>query len=180
MYDGHFSASHRAAMNGCVWHGRVQDHGQDHQGKPQLNSCGSLRCWAADIRTGGMKSKSPCSRRISRPHHYIANLWNRILQSKLNEVDSSLVLVLRRVIMFKKIAVRVSAVAFVMLAIALAPGVPAVLATVRTTAADDDAKLNQPLAEQSCAAFESWFLDPTCRQTHAKKAARTKRLWPTT
>ena len=77
--------------------------------------------------------------------------------------------------MFKKIAVRVSAVAFVMLAIALAPGVPAVLATVRTTAADDDAKLNQPLAEQSCAAFESWFLDPTCRQTHAKKAARTKR-----
>ena len=82
---------------------------------------------------------------------------------------------LRRVIMFKKIAVRVSAVAFVLLAIALAPGVPTVLATVRTTAADDDAKLNQPLAERSCAAFESWFLDPTCRQTHAKKAARTKR-----
>ena len=84
-------------------------------------------------------------------------------------------LALRRAIMLKKIAVRISAVAFVLLAIALAPGVPTVLATVRTTAAgDDDAKLNQPLAEQSCAAFESWFLDPTCRQTHAKKAARTK------
>ena len=77
--------------------------------------------------------------------------------------------------MFKKIAVTISAVAFVMVAIALAPGVPTVLATVRTAAADDAAKLNQPLAEQSCAAFESWFLHPTCRQTHAKKAARTKR-----
>ena len=25
-----------------------------------------------------------------------------------------------------------------------------------------------------CAAFEAWFLDPTCRQTHVKKVARTK------
>ena len=77
--------------------------------------------------------------------------------------------------MFKKIAATMSAVAFVMLAVALAPGVPTVLATVRTTVANDDAKLNQPLAQQSCAAFETWFLDPTCRQTHVKKVARTKR-----
>jgi hypothetical protein len=76
--------------------------------------------------------------------------------------------------MLKKIAVTISAVAFVMLAIALAPGVPEVLATVRTTVANDDTKLNQPLAQQSCAAFETWFLDPTCRQTHVKKVARTK------
>ena len=79
-------------------------------------------------------------------------------------------------VMFKKIAVTISAVAFVMLAVALAPGVPTVLATVRTSVvATDDAKLNQPLAQQSCAAFETWFLDPTCRQTHVKKVARTKR-----
>jgi len=77
-------------------------------------------------------------------------------------------------VMFKKIVVTISAVAFVMLAVALAPGVPAVLATVRTTVANDDAKLNPPLADQSCAAFETWFLDPTCRQTHVKKVARSK------
>ena len=76
--------------------------------------------------------------------------------------------------MFKKIAVTISAVAFVMVAVSLAPGVPEVLATVRTTVANDDTKLNQPLAQQSCAAFETWFLDPTCRQTHVKKVARTK------
>jgi len=61
-----------------------------------------------------------------------------------------------------------------MLAVALAPGVPTVLATVGTTVANDDAKLNQHLAQQYCAAFETWFLDPTCRQTHVKKVARTK------
>jgi hypothetical protein len=72
--------------------------------------------------------------------------------------------------MFKKIVVTISAVVFVMLAVALAPGVPTVLATVRGT---DEAKLNQS-ADQSCAAFETWFLDPTCRQTHVKKVARTK------
>jgi hypothetical protein len=33
---------------------------------------------------------------------------------------------------------------------------------------------NHVAAEQSCAAFETWFLDPTCRQTHVKKVARTK------
>jgi len=70
----------------------------------------------------------------------------------------------------------VLALSFVMLAIALAPGVPTVLATVRTSTTNEDAKLNQPLAQQSCAAFENWFLDPSCRQPHAKKkAARMKR-----
>ena len=76
--------------------------------------------------------------------------------------------------MFKKIAVTSAAVAFVMLGIALAPAVPTALATAHSTIANDDAKLNQPLAEQSCAVFEAWFLDPTCRQAHIKKAARTK------
>ena len=77
--------------------------------------------------------------------------------------------------MFKKIAVTISAAAFVMLAIALAPRVPTALATARTTTTSDDAKLNQPLADQSCAAFEVWFLDPACSHVQrAKKAARTK------
>ena len=78
-------------------------------------------------------------------------------------------------VMFKKITVTVSAAAFVMLAVALAPGVPRVLATVRATTTNDDTKLSQPLAQQSCAAFQTWFLDPTCRQPHAKKIARTKK-----
>jgi hypothetical protein len=60
--------------------------------------------------------------------------------------------------MLKTIAVTISAVAFVMLAIALAPGVPTVLATVGTTAANGDAKLDQPLAQQSCAASRIGFL----------------------
>jgi hypothetical protein len=78
-------------------------------------------------------------------------------------------------VMLKKVALVISAVAFVMLAIALAPNVPTALATARTTTTGDDAKLNQPLAQQSCAAFEVWFLDPSCRQqAHVKKAARTK------
>jgi hypothetical protein len=75
--------------------------------------------------------------------------------------------------MFKKIAITISAAGFVMLAIALAPGVPTVLATVRTTTANDT-KLNQLDAAQPCAAFEVWFLDPTCRLAHVKKVARTK------
>src|SRR5262245_8962737 len=69
--------------------------------------------------------------------------------------------------MFKKIAVTVSAAAFVMLAIALAPNVPTALATARATITKDDAQLKHPAAEQPCAAFEAWFLDPNCR--HAKK-----------
>ena len=47
--------------------------------------------------------------------------------------------------MIKKLAVTISAVAFLMLAIALAPNVPAALATARTTASKDDAKLNHLL-----------------------------------
>jgi hypothetical protein len=73
--------------------------------------------------------------------------------------------------MFKKFAATILAVAFVMLVIALAPGVPTVLATVRATVGND-----QPVAQQSCAAFENWFLDPACRETHGKKTARVKRL----
>ena len=76
--------------------------------------------------------------------------------------------------MFKKIAVTISAAAFVMLAIALAPHVPTALATARTNSTNDEAKLNQPSAAQPCAAFEGWFLHPDCRQTHVKKVARTK------
>ena len=77
--------------------------------------------------------------------------------------------------MLKKIAVTISAVAFVMLAVALAPGVPTVLATVRMTSANAETKLNRQNATRSCAAFEVWFLDPACRQLqHAKKVARTK------
>jgi hypothetical protein len=78
--------------------------------------------------------------------------------------------------MFKKFAIMISAAAFVMLAIALAPHVPTALATARTTTTHDDAKSTQLLADQSCAAFEVWFLDPACSQMqqHAKKVARTK------
>jgi len=78
-------------------------------------------------------------------------------------------------VMLKKIAVTISAAAFVMLAIALAPAVPTALATARSTVTNVDAKLNQSVAEP-CAAFETWFLDPACSQMqHAKKAARTKK-----
>ena len=78
--------------------------------------------------------------------------------------------------MFKRIAITISAVALVMLAIALAPAVPTALATARTTTTTtkDDATLKQPLADQPCAAFEAWFLDPACGKAHAKKAVRTK------
>jgi hypothetical protein len=69
-----------------------------------------------------------------------------------------------------------SDVAFAMLVIALAPGVPMVLATVHATVGNDDVQLNQPLAQPSCAAFEVWFLDAACRETHGKKTARVKRL----
>jgi hypothetical protein len=78
------------------------------------------------------------------------------------------------VVVLKKIAVTVSAVAFVMLAIALAPNVPTALATARATINGGDAKLKQPVVEQPCAAFEAWFLDPNCRLTNGKKVARPK------
>jgi hypothetical protein len=73
--------------------------------------------------------------------------------------------------MFKETAVTISATVLVMLAAALAPHVPTALATARHSI--DDAKLNEPAAEQSCTSFEVWFLDPACRQ-HAKKVARTR------
>jgi hypothetical protein len=77
------------------------------------------------------------------------------------------------IVMFKKVAATISATAFVMLAIALAPDVPTALATGRHDI--NDAKLNEPVAEQSCASFEVWFLDPACSQLqHAKKVARRK------
>jgi hypothetical protein len=73
--------------------------------------------------------------------------------------------------MFKKIAATISVTAFVMLCIALAPHVSTALATAGH--GYDDAKLNEPVAEQSCASFEVWFLDPTCnQQQHAKKVGR--------
>jgi hypothetical protein len=57
-----------------------------------------------------------------------------------------------------------------MLAIALAPNVPTALATN-----GKDATMSPPAAEQSCASFEVWFLDPACRRLqHAKKVALTK------
>jgi hypothetical protein len=40
----------------------------------------------------------------------------------------------------------------VMLAIALAPAVPTALATARTSITNGGAKLNEPVAEQSCGA----------------------------
>jgi hypothetical protein len=80
-------------------------------------------------------------------------------------------------VMFKTIAVTISAAAFVTLCIALGPNVPDALATARAMiVTKDDVKLAEPTAEPSCSVFEVWFLDPTCSQTqHAKKAARIKR-----
>ena len=67
----------------------------------------------------------------------------------------------------------IPAIALVVFAIAVAPTVGKAFAHSRTTI-DEPAKFDLPLADQSCAAFEAWFLDPTCRQTHVKKVARTK------
>jgi hypothetical protein len=73
--------------------------------------------------------------------------------------------------MFKKITATISVTAFVMLCIALAPHVPTALATAGHSV--DEAKVNEPVAAQSCASFEVWFLDPTCSQVqHAKKVGR--------
>ena len=76
--------------------------------------------------------------------------------------------------MFKKVAVTVSVVACVMLAIALAPNVPTALATAHITTTTKDT-VERPVAVQPCAAFEAWFLDPACSKPHPKKkATRTK------
>jgi hypothetical protein len=79
-------------------------------------------------------------------------------------------------VMFKNVVVTISAVAFVMLAIALGPNVPAALATARAMITNNDVKLNQPTLQQSCAVLEVWFLDPSCRHKRVKKSARTKHL----
>ena len=76
--------------------------------------------------------------------------------------------------MIKRVAVTISVVGGVMLAIALAPNVPTALATAHTATTNKDTTLNQPPADQPCAAFEAWFLDPACSKAHTKKAARTK------
>ena len=66
----------------------------------------------------------------------------------------------------------ISAVALIVLAIALAPTVGKAFAHSRTN--NGEPALSQAVAEQSCAAFEAWFLDPACSQGQVKKAARTK------
>ena len=74
--------------------------------------------------------------------------------------------------MFKNVVVTVSAVAFVMLAIALGPNVPAALATAH--AIINDVQLNRPAVQSSCTVLEIWFFDPSCRHKRVKKSARTK------
>ena len=70
--------------------------------------------------------------------------------------------------MFKKIAATISVTAFMLLCIALAPHVPTALATAGHEI--DDTKSSEPVATQSCASFEVWFLDRTCSQPqHARK-----------
>lgn len=78
-------------------------------------------------------------------------------------------------VMIKRVAVTISVVGCVMLAIALAPNVPTALATAHTTTTNKHTTLNQQPADGPCAAFEAWFLDPACSKAHAKKkAARAK------
>jgi hypothetical protein len=74
--------------------------------------------------------------------------------------------------MFKKIAITLSAAGLVTLAIALAPAVPTALAIAPTVAATEEP--NRSLAEQSCVAFETWFLEPACTKAHTQKAARAR------
>ncbi len=66
----------------------------------------------------------------------------------------------------------VTAVAFIGLAIALAPTVGKAFAHSR--AAGSETTQKQPAVEPSCSAFEARFLDRACGQTHVKKAARAK------
>lgn len=61
-----------------------------------------------------------------------------------------------------------SAAGLVMLAIALAPAVPTALAVAPPTQEPISS-----LADQSCAAFETWFLDPGCNKAHVSKASRS-------
>ena len=75
--------------------------------------------------------------------------------------------------MFKKVALTVSAVAFTMLAIALAPNVPTALATVQATISND-AKSSPSASDHPCVSFEVWFLNAACRPGHLAKASRAK------
>ena len=75
--------------------------------------------------------------------------------------------------MFKRmISAAITSAALVVCAIAFAPMVATAFAHSRPTI--NEATLKQPMADQSCAAFEVWFLDPACSKVRPKKAARTK------
>ena len=76
--------------------------------------------------------------------------------------------------MIKRVAVTISVVGGVMLAIALAPNVPTALATAHTTITTKERTQTSGLWDGPCVAFEAWFLDPACSKPHAKKAARAK------
>jgi hypothetical protein len=62
--------------------------------------------------------------------------------------------------------------ALVLLAVALAPTVGRAFADAG--AASREATLNQPVVGEPCAAFEVWFLDPSCGQMHASQARVNK------
>jgi hypothetical protein len=79
--------------------------------------------------------------------------------------------------MLKKIAITLSATGLVMVAIALAPAVPAALATAPTTATAEGGKSDRtPVVQQSCADFETWFLDQGCSGAHGKKIHSKRHL----
>ena len=86
----------------------------------------SAKAPGARRKAPSMKSKSPSSRRNS-------GLYPRAIGScnqRLAKAGEFIGVGAPRMVVFKKIAATISAVAFVMLAVALAPGVPTVLATV--------------------------------------------------
>lgn len=66
----------------------------------------------------------------------------------------------------------ISAAVLVVSAIGLVPMVGKAFAHSGT--ANSGPALNQPVVDQSCAAFEAWFLDPACSQAHVKKAPQAK------
>ena len=70
------------------------------------------------------------------------------------------------------ISTAISAAVLVVFAVAFAPMVATAFAHSRPTI--NEATLKQLIAEQSCAAFEVWFLDPACSKVRGKKAARAK------
>ena len=70
--------------------------------------------------------------------------------------------------MFKKVAVTVSAVAFIMLAIALAPNVPTALATVHATISND-AKLSPSASEHPAPHSKFGFSMPLAGRVMSRK-----------